>query len=409
MSIKTTRINQNKLDWLLDQPIDIKLELLNNHLEIIRIVVNQILTDEVKQLCGVHYSHQKPNNGRYSRWGSNPGSVKIDDQKIKISVPRIYDNKNKSNKSLDSYEHLRQLKAVDDNLSKKILFGLSTHDYGKVVDNLIDSFGLSSSSVSQEFIRQTAEKLQKFESRRLEGHDFVALFIDGKYLAKEQMVIVLGVTSDGNKIPLGFIQTNTENSESISSLFSELIDRGLHYKNGLLFIIDGAKGLKKAVENIFGNYAIIQRCQWHKRENIISYLNKNDQQLYRTKINRAYNADSYKEAKQKLLDIKAELKMNNLTAARSLEEGMEETLTLHRLNLHDQFSVSFSTTNCIENLNSQLTKYIGKVKYWKNSTQRFRWVASALLEIEKRMRKVKNYKNIHIMKETILIEIKKKI
>ena len=409
MSIKTTRINQNKLDWLLDQPIDIKLELLNNHLEIIRIVVNQILTDEVKQLCGVHYSHQKPNNGRYSRWGSNPGSVKIDDQKIKISVPRIYDNKNKSNKSLDSYEHLRQLKAVDDNLSKKILFGLSTHDYGKVVDNLIDSFGLSSSSVSQEFIRQTAEKLQKFESRRLEGHDFVALFIDGKYLAKEQMVIVLGVTSDGNKIPLGFIQTNTENSESISSLFSELINRGLHYKNGLLFIIDGAKGLKKAVENIFGNYAIIQRCQWHKRENIISYLNKNDQQLYRTKINRAYNADSYKEAKQKLLDIKAELKMNNLTAARSLEEGMEETLTLHRLNLHDQFSVSFSTTNCIENLNSQLTKYIGKVKYWKNSTQRFRWVASALLEIEKRMRKVKNYKNIHIMKETILIEIKKKI
>jgi len=409
MSIKTTQINKNKLDWLLAQPIDTKLELLKNHLEIIRIVVNQILTDEVTQLCGDHYSHNKPNDSRYSRWGYNPGSVKIDDQKLKLSVPRVYDNKNESNKSLENYEQLRQLNAIDDNLSKKILFGLSTHDYGKVVDSLVDSFGLSSSSVSQEFKRQTENKLREFESRRLEDYDFVALFIDGKYLAKEQMVIVLGVTSDGNKVPLGFIQTKTENAESISSLFSELIERGLHYKNGLLFIIDGAKGLKKAIEDTFGDYAIIQRCQWHKRENIVSYLNEKDQQHYRIKLNRAYNADSYDEAKQKLLDIKTELEIKNLTAARSLEEGMEETLTLHRLVLHDQFSTSFSTTNCIENLNSQLTKYIGKVKYWKNSSQRFRWVAAALLEIEKRMRKVNNYKNLHIMKKAIKKEINKKI
>lgn len=409
MSISKSYISQNKLDWLLDQPINIKLELLKNHLEIVRIVVNQILTDEVDSLCGVRYSHNKPHNSRYSRWGHNPGSVKISDQKVRVSVPRVYDNHQEHNKSLTSYDRLQQLKKLDDQLSKKILFGLSTHDYSKVVDTLIDSFGFSSSSVSQEFKRQTTEKLQKFESRRLEEFDFVALFIDGKYLAKEQMVIVLGVTSDGNKIPLGFIQTHTENHESISSLFTQLIDRGLNYKNGFLFIIDGAKGLIKAIEKVFGKYAVIQRCQWHKRENIVSYLSDKDKQHYRNKLNRAYNADSYDEAKQKLLEIKNELEVKNLSAARSLEEGMEQTLTLHRLGLHDQFSTSFSTTNCIENLNSQLSKYIGKVKYWKNSSQRYRWVASALLEIEMRMRKVKNYKNLKIMQQRINQEIKLKI
>jgi len=175
------------------------------------------------------------------------------------------------------------------------------------------------------------------------------------------MVIVLGVTSDGDKIPIGFIQTHTENHESISALFSQLIDRGLNYKHGLLFIIDGAKGLLKAIEKVFGEYAVIQRCQWHKRENIVSYLN-----------------------------------------------DMEQSLTLHRLGLHDQFSTSFSTINCIENLNSQLSKYIGKVKYWKNSSQRYRWVAFALLEIEQRMRKVNNYKNLKIMQQKINQVIKMK-
>ena len=288
-------------------------------------------------------------------------------------------------------------------------------DYGQVIDTLYDcvrlrrdSFGLSRSSISNQFIEQSSEKLAEFEKRSLHPYEFVGIFIDGKSLAKEQIIIVLGVSETGEKIPLGFAQSYTENSESIKNILTELIDRGLAYETGLLFIVDGAKGIHKAIKETFGNYAIIQRCQWHKRENIVGYLNKEDQDHYRKRLNKAYQSESYDEAKQKLNEIKVDLEIINLSASRAVKEGMEETLTLHRLGLNEFFGKSFSTTNCIENLNSQLNKYIGKVKYWKTSKQRYRWIASALLEIEKRMRRVNNYKNLYLMKETIYKEIQNK-
>lgn len=278
-------------------------------------------------------------------------------------------------------------------------------DYGQVINTLYDSFGLSCSSVSKQFIEQRSEKLAEFEKRSLHSYEFVGIFIDGKSLAKEQIIIVLGVSKTGEKIPLGFAQSHTENSESIKNILTELIDRGLAYKAGLLFIVDGSKGIHKAIKEVFGHYAIIQRCQWHKRENIVGYLNKDDQDRYRKGLNKACQSESYDKAKQRLDRIKVDLEMINLSASCAVEEGMDETLTLHRLGLNELFGKSFSTTNCIENLNSPLNKYIGKVKYWRTSKQRYRWVASALLEIEKRMRRVNNYKNLYLMEEAIYKEI----
>ena len=282
-------------------------------------------------------------------------------------------------------------------------------DYGQVIEHLLDSFGFSRSNVSRHFIDQSSERLKEFEQRSLHPYEFVALFIDGKTLAKEQIIIVLGITETGEKIPLGFIQSYSENAEAIKNLLNELIERGLHYQTGLLCVIDGSKGIRKAVVDVFGDYVLIQRCQWHKRENILSYLNEKDQKYYRTRINKAYHSECYDDAKQQLLAIKHELEIKNVSVARSLEDGLEETLTLHRLELHELFSKSFSTTNCIENLNSQLTKYIGKVKHWKTSQQRYRWIASALLEVEKKMRRVNNYKQLYIMKEKVQKEINKKV
>ena len=270
---------------------------------------------------------------------------------------------------------------------------------------MLDSFGLSHSSVSKEFIDQSSEKLKQFENRDIGDHDFVALFIDGKYLAKEQIIIVLGITIKGEKIPIGFVQAATENSQVIKELLSSLIDRGLNYTEGLLCVIDGSKGIYKAIKDTFGSYAVIQRCQWHKRENVISYLKESKQDHYKKRINKAYREEDYVEAKKCLKKIIEDLKTENLTASRSLEEGLEETLTLHRLKLKEHFERSFSTTNCIENLNSQIEKYLRKVKYWQTSTQRYRWVACALLEIEQRMKKVHNYKHLNEMREKLQNEI----
>ena len=219
------------------------------------------------------------------------------------------------------------------------------------------------------------------------------------------MVIALGVTVEGDKIPLGFIQTNTENARSIKQLLTDIVSRGFEYEEGLLCCIDGAKGIRKALEDVFGKEAIVQRCQWHKRENVLSYLKESDKGKYRKKLNSAYSTEDYHEARAKLENIIDELKPINIYASNSLKEGLEETLTIHRLDLKASFGKSFSTTNIIENLNSQLRKYIGRVKYWKTSDQRQRWVACALLEVEKRMRKVDNYSNLYEMKLAIQKEI----
>jgi transposase-like protein len=405
MKVKTKGLNRKKISWLLEQDLDIKLEALSHHLEISRMLINDVLEDEVKNYSGVRYSHSKPYNGQYSRWGYNAGSVKIGDRKIKVDIPRIYDKKNSCNRPLNSYEQLKEIEGVDDRVLKAILLGLSTRDYDQVVENLLDSFGISHSSVSKDFIEKSSKRLEEFENRDLSGNDFVSIFIDGKYLAKEQIIIVLGITMQGEKIPIGFIQSATENSQSIKELLNNLVERGLRYEAGLLCIIDGSKGLYKAIKEVFGSYALIQRCQWHKRENVLSYLNKNKQEHYRKLINKAYKTEDYNQARQLLLEIIKDLKSENLSASRSLEEGLEETLTLHRLGLKENFGRSFSTTNCIENLNSQIDKYLRKVKYWKTSTQRYRWVACALLEIEQRMRKVHNYRKLNIMRDKIQQEL----
>ena len=403
--VKSSSINRKKISWLLDQNLDVKLQAMQHHLEISRMLINDILEDEVIQYAGQKYQRDKPHGGQYSRWGYNPGSVKLGSERLRVSVPRMYDNINKSNKSLKTYEQLQELQSVDDRVLKAVILGLSTRNYEPVIKNLMDSFGISHSSVSNDFIEQSSSRLEMFENRNLSEYDFIALFIDGKYLAKEQVLIVLGVTVQGEKVPIGFIQTATENSKSISELLANLIERGLKYEDGLLCVIDGSKGIYKAVKTVFGAYAVIQRCQWHKRENVLSYLPEHKAANYRKQMNKAYNIEDYQEAKQNLLEIINDLKVDNMSAARSLKEGLEETLTLHRLGLTADFKGSFSTTNAIENLNSQLGKYLRNVKRWTNSEQRYRWVASALFEIEQRMRRVNNYKKLHKMRTVLRQEV----
>ena len=403
--IRPVDIDRKKISWLLEQDLDVKLEALQHHVSITWMLINEILDNEVTQLAGENYSHHKPHDGRYSRWGYNKGSVKLGDRKLRVKVPRIYDNQEQSNKSLETYQKLRDLKGVDERLLYAVLLGLSTRDYDQVVGNIVNSFGLSSSSVSREFIQQSAEKLKRIEERDLSGYSFVSIFIDGKYFAGEQMLIALGVTSDGRKIPLGFAQSANENNVVIKELLQNLIDRGLHYDQGLLFVVDGSKGIHKAIRELLGSCGVIQRCQWHKRENVLKYLKEDIQDSYRRRINKAYGMDTYQDAKIELKTIIRDLRVENISSARSLEEGLEETLTLHRLGLNERFSRSFNTTNCIENLNSMVGRYLKKVKNWQNSEQRYRWMAVALLEAETRMRRVHNYKQLHLLKKAIKEEV----
>ena len=154
------------------------------------------------------------------------------------------------------------------------MLGLSQRDYHRVARMCLDSFGLSASSVSRTFQESSAKTLEAFEQRNLASETYVALLIDGKYLQERRIVLCAGITAEGNKRILGFVETATENARPIADLLEDLIARGLRYDEGLLCVIDGAKGLRKAIKDVFGPYAQVQWCPWHNRENVVGHLKK---------------------------------------------------------------------------------------------------------------------------------------
>ena len=368
----------------------------------------QAVTEELQQavvdLAGPRYQ-RKDTDQPLRHWGSQRGSVYLGDQKLPVDVPRVRDVDSGTEVSLPAYQALQRPRNMDEGLLLRMLKGIATRNYEACAESVPESFGLSPSTVSRRYVKATARKLAQFQERSLEEYDLVALFLDGKSFADEQIIIALGVTLDGQKIPLGFVEAATENERVCRRFLSDLVDRGLQYEAGLLVVIDGAKGLHKAVTSVLKGHACVQRCQYHKRKNIESYLPKREQSRIRRKLEAAYAKPTYEAARKALDALKPELELTNQSALHSLEEGMEETLTLHRLGLMSMLGRSFRTTNCIENVNSLLQQLTHKVRHWKNSAQRHRWVATALLDIEPRLRRIPGYHQLPMLRQALQAEL----
>jgi len=233
----------------------------------------------------------------------------------------------------------------------------------------------------------------------------VAVFLDGKSFAEDQMVLALGTTLNGDKVFLGFVQTDTENTRAIKIFLRGLADRGLDLSAGALVVIDGSKGLKAGAEAAFSGQVLIQRCQWHKRENVVSYLPRKEQPYWRGRLQRAYQRPTYEEATRDLTAIRTELEELNQSAVASLDEGFEETLTLHRLGVFPLVGRSLKTTNVLESVNAMAEQRCGRVDHWKNSNQKQRWLAAALLDIEPRLRRLLGYRHLPLLREAIQEEL----
>jgi transposase-like protein len=236
--------------------------------------------------------------------------------------------------------------------------------------------------------------------------DIIAVFLDGKTFTDMTMVVAIGITLTGEKHVLGFVETGTEHETVLTPFLQELGERGLDCSQGLLVIIDGGKGLRAAVRQAFGPSALVQRCQWHKRENVVRHLPKGDQATWRRRLQRAYQRPTYAEAQTALHRLQTVLEDRNQSAARSLAEGLEETLTLHRLGLFALLGVSFKTTNCLESINALVEERCAKVDRWNNSHQRQRWLATALLDIEPRLRRVKGYRHLPRLRAALQRDLK---
>ena len=385
--------------------LDSRVELIQALIPLGLEAVSELLQQEVTALAGRRFQRTGGVPG-YDRWGSQPGSVYLTDQKVAIDVPRVRDVRRGQEVPLSSYQQLRQPRRAEEAAVRKILKGLSCRDYEACVEPVAETFGLTASSLSRRFKRASARKLAELQERDLSRYDLVGLFLDGKTFGDDAMVIALGVTLSGGKVVLGFVQTATENEAVCTAFLRSLIERGLQYDHGLLVVLDGAKGLRKAVNKVFGKKAAVQRCQWHKRENVLGYLATGLKPVFKRKIQAAYEKPTYAAAKAALKRIRAELAEVNASAAASLDEGLEETLTLHRLELFKELGRSFKTTNCIENLNALIGQRTDKVDCWRNADQKHRWLATTLLDIEPRLRKVSGYEHLPRLRAALEVHMK---
>lgn len=366
--------------------------------------VQDLLQQEVVELAGEKYKRNGLSG--LDRWGKQLGSVYIKDQRIPIIVQRVRDTIHDKEVALSTYERFQEPTAdTNEKLLRRILHGLSCGRYRECSEAIPEALSLSPSTVSRRYIRASSRKLRELMERRLDQYDFVAIVMDGKTFGDDEIIMAVGVTIQGEKVVMGIIQSGTENHKVCRDFLQGLIDRGLKYDQGLLCVIDGAKGLRKAINQVFGTHGIVQRCQWHKRENVVAYLPKGLQSEFRRKLQTAYGKENYEKVKAALHAIKTELRLINESAVKSMEEGFEETLTLHRLGMHRELQRSFKTTNMIESIHALVGQKTDKIDYWRNSSQKQRWVATSLLYIEQRLNKVNGYRHLRELRNALQREI----
>jgi putative transposase len=350
-----------------------------------------LMQEEVRELVGERSQRQSERTA--TRWGSEQGYCVVMGQKVPVERPRVRTTDDREVR-LGSYEMFHRGEPLTETVWEKLMLGLSTRKYGQAIRQFTEAYGLEKSAVSDHFIEASRTKLQEMMERRLDKTQLCALLIDATPFAGQQMVAALGIAQDGRKMILGIRQGATENATVVSELLSDLVSRGLDFTAPRLYVLDGGKALTAAVKKHAGESAAIQRCQVHKRRNVLDHLTDEQKPGVAKKLNSAYALEDYAAARQALDTLHRELMDLNPSAARSLGEGMEETLTVHRLQVPTQLRKTLASTNVIESAFSIVELVCKNVKRWHGGDQRERWVGSGLLVAQKQFRRVTGYKQI---------------
>jgi putative transposase len=326
-------------------------------------------------------------------WGGELSPVFYDKQKVLIDRPRL---RGKDNKEipLKTFQAFRDSSGMRKSVMKNMVLGISSRNYEEAVTDFMKGYGIKKSSVSRHFVKATAEQMREFLERDLSGLDLVTMFIDGIEFRGHLLVVALGLDKAGRKHILGLWQGATENAAVCTALLEDMIRRGLDARKDYLFVLDGSKALRSAIAKMFGSDATVQRCQQHKRRNVLAHLPKEHQNAIDARISGAYRMSDYHAAKKSLELTVKHLEKLNPSAAASLKEGLEETLTVHRLGVTGLLRKTLSTTNPIESCFSVTRTISGRVKRWRGDDMVQRWAVASLLRAERKFKRVKGYKEI---------------
>jgi len=357
-------------------------------------LMDLLMQEEVREVVGERSQRQAER--RANRWGVEHGYCVVMGQKVPIERPRVRTTDDKEVR-LGSYEMFHRGEPLTETVWEKLMLGLSTRKYGQAVRQFTEAYGLEKSAISEHFIEASRAKLKDMMEHRLEKTQLCALLIDATPFEGQQMVAALGIAQDGRKTILGVRQGATENATVVGELLGELMNRGLDFTEPRLYVLDGGRALTAAVKKYAGESAVIQRCQVHKRRNVLDHLTDEQKPAAARKLNAAYALENHAAAKQALNALHRELMDLNPSAARSLGEGMEETVTVHRLHVPMQLRKTLASTNVIESAFSIVERVCRNVKRWHAGDQRERWVGSGLLVEQKQFRRITGYKQIPVL------------
>lgn len=379
-----------------------KSDLMNWVHEVGLAALSELLHGEAEAIAGPKGKHRADRT--HHHWGHASAELAFGGRRIGVQRPRVRERSG-SEVQLPSVEHFRTSDPLPERVLNQIVLGVSTRGYERSLDVApveARSRGTSKSAASRHLVARMRARMKDQLSRPLGEHSLLALVVDGIVVAGQTVVVALGLTGEGKKVPLGLWQGTTENAATCTALLQDLLGRGLRIEGRILCLIDGGKGLRKALTDVLGSNAVVQRCQLHKRRNVKDHLPKSRQAQVDAVMRQAYRSGSSEAARKQLRSLAAALEREGQDgAAASVREGLEETLTVLKLGLSGALARSLATTNCVESLLSTVRRVMRNVKRWRGGEMVKRWTALGVSTAEQRFRRIKGYRDLRVLADAL--------
>jgi putative transposase len=360
-------------------------------------VLHELLEMEVGEVVGPKGKWDRDRTA--VRHGHEDGEVTLGARRVAVKRPRVRTADGESEVTLRTYEHFAGRDQLGRLALERILAGVSTRKYRRLQEPIAAATAArerstSKSSVSRAFVQRTREALWHLMSRQLADLRLAVVMLDGIEIKGRTNIVALGITTDGEKLALGLWSGSTENATITSALLSDLVSRGLDVEQGMLFVIDGSKALRKAIRQVFGDDVPVQRCVRHKERNVLELLPDRDRPQVKRRLTHAWQEPDHASALDQLRRLAVELEHEHPGAAASLREGMEETLTVTRLQITGKLKRTLQSTNPCESMIGTVRTIQRNVKNWSSGEMCLRWTAAGMLEAESRFRKVEGYRGL---------------
>ena len=359
-------------------------------------VLEELMAEEVDDVVGPMGKHNAERTA--VRHGHEGGEVTLGGRRVEVKRPRVRTADGESEVQLETYQHFADRDPLRRVVLERMLAGVSTRRYRRTQEPVGEQVetrarSTSKSAVSRTFVERTREALGELMSRQLSDLRLAVMMLDGLELKGRMMIVAFGITTEGVKIPLGLWEGSTENATVATALLSDLVERGLDPEQGMLFVLDGSKALRKAVRSVFGEVPV-QRCLWHKERNVMQHLPERDRPPIKARLRRAWRETDYERALEQLTRLADELDHTHPGAAGSLREGMDETLTVIKLGIRGKLRRTLESTNPAESMIDTVRTTQRNVKHWSSGEMGLRWTAAGMLEAEKQFRKVIGYTDL---------------